>query len=97
MKSTEKLFDLIPKLGAVEFAGLARILKVKLYSEEKDEQDHFVPRPFTDVLNDILVNFDALGRERKREILQVVKKASRRPLIQANKEAMKDAGNSEDS
>lgn len=97
MNSTEKLFDLIPKLGAIEFAGLARVLKVKLYSEEKDEQDHFIPRPFVDVLNDILANFDALGRERKREILQVVKKASKRPLRRANEEAMKDAGNSEDS
>ena len=33
MSLTEKFFDYIPKLNAVEFTGLARLLKVQLLEE----------------------------------------------------------------
>lgn len=33
MSLTEKFFDYIPKLNAVEFTGLARLLKVQLLDE----------------------------------------------------------------
>lgn len=78
MTNTQRLFDLIPKLSAIEFIGLARVLGVKLHTDEKDEQDHFIPRDFTSVLNDVLEKFDKQSRQRKREILQLVKKAAKK-------------------
>lgn len=97
MTNTETLFNLIPKLSAVEFAGLARVLKVKLYSEEKDENGRFIPRPFTDVLNNIIKNFEKQNRTRKREILQVVKKAVKKPLWHPSAEENVDASDSKNT
>ena len=78
MTYTGKLFDLIPNLSAIEFTGLARILKVQLHEDKKDEEGHYISRDFTSVLNDVLANFDKQGRQRKREILQIVKRAARK-------------------
>ena len=77
MKPTDKLLTLISKLNAVEFAGLARVLKVKLLDEVNPEADapakRFVARDFSDVLADILKNFELSSRARRREILQLLK------------------------
>lgn len=78
MTNTERLLDLIPKLGVIEFIGLARILKVQLHTDEKDEEGHFISRDFTSVLSDVLANFDKQERKRKREILQILKKAAKK-------------------
>ena len=95
MNNTEKLITLIPKLEAVEFMGLARVLKVKLF-EEKDMsaeklEDKYQPRDFSDVLQDMLGNYNGLNRARKREILRIVKKAATKTKVN------KDAGNTEDT
>lgn len=80
-KNSEKLMDLIPRLSAVEFAGLARVLKVRLMDEVNPEaeeiKDRFAPRKFTEVLEDIFINFEKLDRTRRREILTLVKKATK--------------------
>jgi len=93
-KNSEQLMDLIPKLTAVEFAGLARILKVSLLDEVDPEaeqiKDRFTPRSFTAVLEDIFINFEKQDRKRRREIISIVKKA-----IKA--EGDEDASNTEDS
>ena len=49
---------------------------------EKDENPEnpdkpYKPRDFLDVLNDVMAKFSILNRERKREILKLVKKANR--------------------
>ena len=95
MNSVEQLINLIPKLEAVEFMGLARVLKVKLI-EEKDMsaekmEDKYQPREFTDVFSDMLANYNDLNRARKREILRLVKKAATKTKVKKN------AGNSEDT
>lgn len=81
MKPTDKLLTLIPKLNAVEFAGLARVLKVKLLDEVNPEADmpaeKFVAREFNDVLADVLKNFELSSRARRREILQLLKAAQK--------------------
>lgn len=81
MKSTDKLLILIPKLDAVEFAGLARVLKVKLLDEVNPEADtpaeKFIARDFNDVLADVLKNFELSPRARRREILQLLKTAQK--------------------
>lgn len=95
MKPTEQLITLIPKLEAVEFMGLARILKVKLIEENDTTaeklEDKYKPREFTDVLADMLSEFNTLNRARKREILKLVKIAVSKTKVK------KDAGNTEDT
>lgn len=93
-KNSEKLMDLIPKLSAIEFAGLARVLKVRLLDEVNPEaeqvKDRFAPRSFSEVLEDIFINFEKQDRKRRKEIISLVKKA-----IQARGD--EDASNTEDS
>ena len=83
MTNTEKLLVTIPKLELVEFMGLARMLGVKLYKDEKDEDGHFISRPFSEVLDDIMARFDKLDRTKKREILRLLKKATTKPIWRA--------------
>jgi hypothetical protein len=64
---------LIPKLDAVQFIGLARILKVKLVEEKNPNgetaADRYQARDFTDLFDDVLRNFSLSTRARRREIL----------------------------
>ena len=69
MTNTDKLLTMIPKLQPIEFMGLARLLGVKLYKDEKDEEGHFLNRPFSEVLGDVMARFDRLDRSKKREVL----------------------------
>lgn len=93
-KNSEQLMDLIPKLSAIEFAGLARVLKVRLLDEVNPEADEikerFAPRTFSAVLEDIFINFEKQDRKRRREILSLVKKA-------VKAQGDEDASNTEDS
>lgn len=93
---TEKLFNLIPKLDAVEFVGLARVLKVRLMDETNPDaenvKDKYTPRAFSDVLEELLQNFEAQSRNRRREIIQVLKAATKKA-----KKGEEDASNTEDS
>lgn len=81
MKKTQKLLELLPKLDAVQFAGLARVLKVKLLDEVNpdatDPKERYAARGFNDVLEDMLKNFESSNRARRREILQLVSAAAR--------------------
>ena len=80
MKQNSKLLELITKLEVTEFIGLAKILKVQLVEEinpgAAEPSERYSARDFTDVLGDILHNFDAAPRARRREILQILKAAS---------------------
>ena len=81
MKKTQKLLELLPKLDAVQFAGLARVLKVKLLDEVNpdaaDPKERYAARSFNGVLEDMLKNFESSNRARRREILQLVSAAAR--------------------
>lgn len=82
MKPVEKLFNMIPQLDAIEFTGLARLLKVQLIKEVKpeaeDPKEKYEVRDFISVLNDMLEKFETQSRARKREILSLVKAATKR-------------------
>lgn len=84
MSQTEKLIGYIAKLGAVEFAGLAHLLGVEQMVEVNPdapiERERYEPREFTDVLEDVLKAFEGCNRVRRREILDIVKKASKHPM-----------------
>ena len=58
------------------FLGVARVLKVRLVSEQKDEQDHFIARPTEEILYDVVEQFSVAKRERKRELLKIFHKAN---------------------
>ena len=82
MKQNSKLLDLITKLEVTEFIGLAKLLKVKLV-EEKDpdaaeSSERYAARDFSEVLNDILMNFELQTRARRREILSLLKAATKK-------------------
>ena len=78
MKPVEKLLVLIPKLEAVEFIGLARLLGVPVVAKKEevaaDDKEKYEPREFLDILEDILAKFDKLGRARQRELIKLIKK-----------------------
>lgn len=81
MKQTDKLLKLIPKLDAVQFTALARILKVQLVQEKNpdaaEKTERYAARDFTMVLADVLRNYELSSRARRREILQLLSAAVR--------------------
>ena len=82
MRQNDKLLKLITKLEITEFIGLAKILKVKLVEETNpsaaEPSERYTARDFSDVLGDMLANFELQGRARKREILQLLRAATKK-------------------
>lgn len=60
----------------VVFLGVAKILKVELLHEEKDENGVNIPRPFDEIVIDVAEAFYKIGRKRKRELLKIFKDAN---------------------
>lgn len=73
MTLNEKFIQKVIKLDPISFIGIAKILKVQLIN--KTEED-LIPRDFTEVFDDVMKNFDAAPRKRKREILKLVEDAN---------------------
>lgn len=59
----------------IEFAGLARLLGVQLIEQAEGEEKPKV-RDFTEIFGDVMEKYDKLNRQRKREILKLVKKSN---------------------
>ena len=78
MKEIDNFINTIAKLEPVEFMGLARVLKVPLFTGEDETRE---PRDFTDVFEDVLKNFSKCERVRRREILKLVKGAVKREKV----------------
>lgn len=66
------------------FLGVARILKVKLVSEEKDEEGRLISRDFSDILTDLIDSYSKSERRRKRELLKIIEKANKE-VVDANR------------
>lgn len=94
MNNSQNLLLEITKMQPVEFAGLARLLGVDIVQKKEgveftstvpespaDIQKNYEARPFADVLGDVMAKYSNLNRQRKREILRLVKKSN------ANKKA----------
>ena len=73
MKDIDSLIQMIPKLEVMDFIGVARILRVDLV--KTDEEGKVVARDFTEVLDDTLRAFKATGRQKRRDIMRIVKQA----------------------
>ena len=73
MKEIDKFITLLVNLQPVEFMGLARVLKVRLYTNEEERE----PREFEDVFAEVLERFSKCNRTRRREIIRLIKAALR--------------------
>lgn len=80
------------------FLGVARVLKVRLVTDQKDENNHFIARPVEEILYDTYENFTVERRERKRELLKIFHKANAKPREGSGAiEGGKDATRTENS
>lgn len=84
MKEMDRFITLIANLEPIEFMGLARVLKVKLFKDGETPE----PREFEEVFAETLERFTKCNRARKREILTLVKTA-----VKHTPGDKKDAGN----
>lgn len=69
-KQYTELINIIPKLSVEHFTGLCATLCVPL---DADGQ----PRDFPDVLSDVLDNFTKLPRKSRKDLLRVLKLATK--------------------
>lgn len=63
------------RISPQELLGVAHFLGVKLYTEEKDEQDHPIPKDGLIIIGEILSKYETLNRKVRRELLSIVKSA----------------------
>ena len=65
---------LMAKLRAEEFIGLAKVLCVHVFdNNKKDEKGKPAPREATDIITDCLEKFNGLSNGKRREILRVMR------------------------
>ena len=84
MKLIDQFLLEIAKLQPLEFAALARIVRVNIYDDSKQ------PKDFTVVFEEILRAFNKLNRSRRKEIIKVLRAAN-------SQEATINANNTENS
>lgn len=65
----------VSKLSEVEFVGLSKILCVPILDKDKNE------RPFEDILSDMMDKFLMIKREKRKEILNMIKDVNRTRLL----------------
>lgn len=88
MNNNQVLLIEICKMRPVEFAGLAKLLGVDIVRPNEDssveEEKKMAPRPFADVLEDVMNKFNKLNRGRKREILKLIKKSNSNKKVEGD-------------
>ena len=77
MKNNKKQLNMefmteLTKLEITEFLGVARILKVTVLKEDES------PREFVEVFEDIVKSYNEASRDRRRELLKIIKTANKR-------------------
>lgn len=90
-RSLRHFIEAVNQLNPIEFMGLLKILEVDIYENQseinKDTKiDDIKPRPFEDLIEDLMVHYALLGRAQRRELMTVMK--------QAIKERKKENGSS---
>ena len=78
--NNEILMNMVGKMQPIEFAGLAKLLGISLVKEvnpeAEDIKDKYAAKDFLEVLEEVMKKFNGLSRQRKREILKLVKKSN---------------------
>ena len=68
--------QLLGQMDGATVIGLTRLLQVKVfYDDVKDENGHPMPRSGEAIIEDCLVKFYALNRERRKEIIRIMRQA----------------------
>ena len=77
-KNTIAFAKFLTKLDGASFIGLTRILQVKVfYDDVKDENGKPMPRSGEAIIEDCLVKFHSLNREKRRQILRILRAAKK--------------------
>lgn len=73
-KNVNEFAKLIGKLDGPTLIGLTRMLEVRVFYEDlKDDKGHPMPRSGEAIVEDCLVKFFSLNRQKRREILKVLR------------------------
>jgi hypothetical protein len=73
-KDLNTFANLIVKMDGAEFIGLAKVLCVPVFKADAvDIKGKPAPRKAEDIITDCLTAFAALNRQKRREILKIVK------------------------
>jgi hypothetical protein len=73
-KQTTEFAKLLTKLDGASIIGLTRILQVRVFYEDvKDDNGKPMPRSGEQIIEDCLVKFHSLNREKRREILRMMR------------------------
>lgn len=81
-KYTEEFVHALAKCDIASFLGVAKILCVKVDTlragadEDNLTKEDIEIRPFEDVIVDIIDRFDSLGRSERKQLYDVVRKAT---------------------
>ena len=77
-KAVKQFAEYLVKLDGAAVIGLTRLLQVKVfYDDVKDENGHPMPKSGESIVEECLVKFYSLNREKRREILKIVKTAAK--------------------
>lgn len=66
------------RISPQQLLGVASVLGVKLYTEEKDEQDRPIPKDGLIIIGEILSKYETLNRDARRNLLKIVKQAGKK-------------------
>ena len=77
-KNVNEFAKLLSNLDGASVIGLTRLLQVKVfYDDIKDDNGHPMPRSAEAIIEDCLVKFHSLNREKRREILRILRAAKK--------------------
>ena len=66
------------RISPQQLLGVASVLGVKLYTEEKDDQDRPIPKDGLIIIGEILSKYETLNRDARRNLLKIVKQAGKK-------------------
>ena len=66
------------RISPQQLLGVASVLGVNLYTDEKDEQDHSIPKDGLIIIGEILSKYETLNRDARRNLLKIVKQAGKK-------------------
>ena len=72
--------NIMKPIDGIEFTSTA-VESSEMTKENQSDKPKAEPRPFADVLEDVMARFSTLNRQRRREILKLVKKANAKRLF----------------
>ncbi len=73
--------DVMKPINNVDFTSTAPDPSEDMKKTLPEDKPKAEPRPFADVLEDIMARFSTLNRQRRREILKLVKKANAKHIL----------------